>query len=381
MLDEWISTNLTTLHTHLDTKVSPEGSLAEIEIRHSERVPGCGPDLTSTQLARPPREETSGSPRDAGTTSEFSSFVASFCEQPVAERLRARSWLPLTQLSKLRTVARLRVDIHDLSEDVLLAHNFASHRTCASNCLLDIDNTMDLIDALRVELVHTHELIRGIRTATVINRFRSHILGLVNDLKSETNLLVELDRRHSREHQQGEPDENGMPDDKKHVSWLLVNAKRRAYGLYRDLRKLSDDIKPVKEPYTASHPNAKLLARVLEHDHQLVYGRTGGADFVARRFDKTLHMAFERLESAVTDMDGIDLNGVPLDNVPLTGLKWSYQTRWPAKWNGEIRKRSKVVEAKGAPVVPKSNLDDTSKEWVIQPEEGVSDHDDTDVMV
>jgi hypothetical protein len=54
--------------------------------------------------------------------------------------------------------------------------------------------------------------------------------------------------------------------------------------------------------------------------------------------------AVDLLDNALTHMVGADLTEVALHGIPLAGVRWSHETRWPVRWEDQIRRNSVEIE-------------------------------------
>lgn len=341
----WLNDLRTRLDESLDQVLDVDSGLAEA------RLPGLQHTLVDVLEdvvdvesglaaivggARPDRFDVRGG-------CDLSRFADGIAVAPPGERLAARRWLPLAELSQVGKVAGLEVRALQVARELEGMHRVRH----------DGDSAFDIFTSALGDQRH--------HATQIINSLYTEARGDTATLALTTAITRDPDLDHDR-------------------SYAVEHALIRARTLERHLSILQTSLgrRPIPSRSWASdrqlgeacmlarlldHALTGALARCLDHTRHCVRDETmrqvlagdltqvlaldlvQDADAEERdrhraELVRSIVGAVDDVVHAATQVIGVDVSNVDLRDIPLEGLRWSSTTRWPPDWADWVHRNS-----------------------------------------
>jgi hypothetical protein len=352
-LDDWLRTATASLNAALDDVLDLDAGLADAQppdvrnllVHRLNTVLDLNAGLEHIVHAAPSSPTT---PEHPTAKTSLQAFATEIAQRHPHQRLLARTSLPRQALAALRTITQLALHARDHAIELDP----------------DLNRTTDHIATQRSEGAFG---LRDDRTrARALNRYVARAYEGALERQHALNSAFRTARARARDLARAlnrdSADGHALTD-----ALTSANARAHALNLAHNLaRELTMALNRVQafdldralaRDSAVAHAVAHAVARHLAHAYDC-----GRADVLARadlldnadarrlgaalstaQLDRDVVTALDQLENALSNVAGADLTEADLTGIPLEGVRWSHETRWPARWAAQIRRDSAAI--------------------------------------
>ncbi|WP_410659522.1 hypothetical protein [Amycolatopsis sp. lyj-112] len=301
--------------------------------------------------------------------SALRTFAAEFACLPAYDRLMARTWYPVAELSKIHNAAQfIAVRRHELSDeqtDRLASFALLAAERAAVLASAVSRKPSSREDDIFVAIQQTHGALISVQIAS--SALTGDEFGVLSH--HGTRQVERASQELTRVMAILEPRLPSKPHN--YVKDLVLERTRTLTG---QLRTLLDGNPFLQKALQAALHEARTEIRnrvgKFASDQALATAMIAALTQDLESEDLLdlsgdVCAAADVLITAVTDMTAANLTEVDLSGLRLTGVKWSADTQWPTTWEDSIRARSTEIGPNLYTIIDPPEIDTTTKAGVV----------------